>query len=48
VSSAQVKLILENSWDLESFEQEKAHGRMQMRLQRSHLSERGMAKAEAS
>jgi hypothetical protein len=37
VSSAQLKIVLENSWTLESFEQEDAISRLQIRVQRSHL-----------
>jgi hypothetical protein len=37
VSSAQLKIVLENSWRLESFEDENAISRLQIRVQRSHL-----------
>jgi hypothetical protein len=37
VSSAQLKIVLENSWTLESFEKEAAISRLRIRLQRSHL-----------
>src|SRR5256712_8040353 len=37
VSSAQLKIDLENSWTLESFEQEDAISRLRIRVQRSHL-----------
>src|SRR6266536_5815008 len=37
VSSAQVKIVLENSWTLESFEQENAISRLRIRVERSHL-----------
>ena len=37
VSSAQLKIVLENSWTLESFEGENAISRLQIRVQRSHL-----------
>jgi hypothetical protein len=37
VSSAQLKIVLENSWTLESFEDENAISRLQIRVQRSHL-----------
>jgi hypothetical protein len=37
VSSAQLKIVLENSWTLETFEAEDAISRLQIRVQRSHL-----------
>jgi hypothetical protein len=37
VSSAQFKIVLENSWCLETFEEAEAISRLQMRVQRSHL-----------
>ncbi len=37
VSSAQLKIVLENSWTLETFEDESAISRLQIRVQRSHL-----------
>jgi len=37
VSSAQFKIVLENSWSLETFEEAEAISRLQMRVQRSHL-----------
>ena len=37
VSSAQLKMVLENSWTLESFEDESAISGLQIRVQRSHL-----------
>ena len=37
VSSAQLKIVLENVWNLESFEQEDAISRLRIRVQRSHL-----------
>jgi hypothetical protein len=37
VSSAQLKIVLENLWTLETFEQEDAISRLQIRVQRSHL-----------
>jgi hypothetical protein len=36
VSSAQLKIVLENSWTLETFEDESAMSRLQIRVQRSH------------
>jgi hypothetical protein len=37
VSSAQLKIVLENSWTLESLEEETAVSQLRIRLQRSHL-----------
>ena len=37
VSSAQLKIVLENSWRLESLEQDDAISRLRFRVQRSHL-----------
>ena len=37
VSSAQLKIVLENSWTLESFEEKAAISRLRIRLQRSRL-----------
>ena len=37
VSSAQLKIVLENSWTLETFEDESAISRLQIRVQRSQL-----------
>ncbi len=37
VSSAQLKVVLENLWTLETFEDESAISRLQIRVQRSHL-----------
>lgn len=37
ISSAQLKIVLDNRWALETFEQEHAISRLHMRLQRSHL-----------
>ena len=37
ISSAQLKIILDNRWTIETFEQENAISRLHMRLQRSHL-----------
>jgi hypothetical protein len=36
VSSAQLKIVLENSWTLESLEDEKAISRLRFRIQRAH------------
>jgi hypothetical protein len=37
ISSAQLKIVLENSWTLETFEDESAISRLQIRVQRSQL-----------
>jgi hypothetical protein len=37
VSSAQFKIVLENSWSLETFEEEAANSRPRIHVQRSHL-----------
>ena len=37
VSSAQLKIVLENSWDLETFQKETALSAVRIRVQRSHL-----------
>lgn len=37
VSSAQLKIVLENSWTLETFEDERAISRLHIRVQRSQL-----------
>ena len=37
VSSAQLKIVLENSWTLETFEDESAISRLEIRVQRSQL-----------
>jgi hypothetical protein len=37
VSSAQLKVVLEHSWTLETFEEENAISRLRFRIQRSHL-----------
>ncbi len=38
VSSAQLKIILEHSWTLETFSEENAISRLRFRIQRSHLN----------
>jgi hypothetical protein len=37
VGSAQLKLVLENSWDIQTFESEKALSRLRIVVKRSHL-----------
>jgi len=37
VSSAQLKLVLENSWDIQTFENEDALSRLRIGMKRSHL-----------
>jgi len=48
VSSAQLKIVLENSWTLETFEDERAISRLQIRVQRSHLHRQGAQMGEAN
>src|SRR4029434_5955805 len=36
VSSAQLKLVLENSWDIQTFEKEAAFSRLRIVVKRSH------------
>jgi hypothetical protein len=45
ISSAQLKIVLENSWTLESLEEENAISRLRMRVQRSHLFQVSIAGA---
>jgi hypothetical protein len=37
VSSAQCKIVLENSWNLETFQEDEATSQLRIRVQRSHL-----------
>jgi hypothetical protein len=37
ISSAQLKIVLENSWSLETFEKDEAISRLRIQIQRSHL-----------
>src|SRR5213082_3499281 len=37
VSSAQLKIVLENSWSLETFQEDEATSQLRIRVQRSHL-----------
>jgi hypothetical protein len=48
VGSAQLKIVLENLWTLETFEKDNAISRLQFRIQRSHLSRLESAMAGAS
>ena len=48
VSSAQLKIVLENSWTLETFEDERAISRLSIRVQRSHLHRQGAQMGGAS
>jgi hypothetical protein len=48
VSSAQLKIILENFWTLETFEEKDAISRLQFRIQKSHLNPLPSAMAGAS
>lgn len=43
ISSAQLKIVLENSWTLETFEEDNALERVRIRIQRSHLHERDIS-----
>jgi hypothetical protein len=47
VGSAQMKIVLENAWTLQTFEQENLVSRLPLRVQRSHPGQRIIAKAEA-
>ncbi len=48
VSSAQLKIILENSWTLATFSEEDAISRLRFRIQRSHLNHQKSVIARAS
>jgi hypothetical protein len=48
VRSAQLKIVLENAWTLQTFEQENALARLRIRVQRSHLREAAITNVEAS
>jgi hypothetical protein len=48
VSSAQLKIVLENSWTLETFEEENAISWLRIRVQRSHLHRQGAQMEGAS
>jgi hypothetical protein len=48
VSSAQLKIVLENSWTLKTFEDERAISRLQIRVQRSHLHRQELQMGGAS
>jgi hypothetical protein len=48
VDSAQLKIVLENLWTLETFEKDNATSRLHFRIQRSHLSRLESAIAGAS
>jgi hypothetical protein len=48
VGSAQLKIVLENLWTLETFERDNAISRLRFRIQRSHLSRLESAMAGAS
>jgi hypothetical protein len=47
VGSAQLKLVLENTWNLTTFEEANHISRLQLRIQRSHLAECSIETAEA-
>jgi len=48
VSSAQLKIVLENSWMLETFQKADAISRLNIRVQRSHLHQFGNERAETN
>ena len=48
VSSAQLKIVLENSWRLETFQKADAISRLNIRVQRSHLHQFGNERAETN
>lgn len=48
VASAQLKIVLENSWTLESLKDEEACSRLRFRIQRSHVSAIRGQKSEVS
>jgi hypothetical protein len=48
VSSAQLKIVLENAWTLQTFEQENALSHLRIRVQRSHINHAAIANAKAS
>ena len=47
VSSAQLKIVLENKWTLATFEEQSALSQLRIRIQRSHVNHMAMAQAEA-
>jgi hypothetical protein len=48
VSSAQLKIVLENAWTLQTFAQENALSCLRIRVQRSHVNQAVIASAKAS
>ena len=48
VSSAQLKIVLENSWTLETFQKGDAISRLKIHVQRSHLHQLGNERAKAN
>jgi hypothetical protein len=48
VSSAQLKIVLENSWTLETFQKADAISRLKIRVQRSHLHQLENKRVEAN
>ncbi len=48
VSSAQLKIVLENSWTLETFQNADAISRLKIRIHRSHLHQLGNERAKAN
>jgi hypothetical protein len=47
VSSAQLKIVLENKWTLGTFEDENPLAQLRIRIQRSHVTDMAMPQAEA-
>ena len=48
VSSAQLKIVLENSWTLETFQKADVISRLKIHVQRSHLHQLGNERAKAN
>jgi hypothetical protein len=48
VSSAQLKIVLENAWTLQTFEQENALSHLRIRVQRLHINHAAIGNAKAS
>jgi hypothetical protein len=48
VSSAQLKIVLKNSWTLETFQKADAIAQLNIRIQRSHLHQLGNERAETN
>jgi hypothetical protein len=48
VSSAQLKIVLENAWTLQTYQRENALSQLRIRIQRAHLHQLALLKAEAN